>query len=290
MKSRKSEVKYSGSRKSCQSSVGLANEPVNTEKNVGTSKLKGFLSSLEKDNWLIYSLNRMLQKQNEASVPRPSGNFSPSYCHEDARVIYLNFLGLVKFDIPPRLRMIFDHGNKLHDQYTNYFSRMGILISSEKTISISDPPIRGRMDAVIRGVNDNLEYIVEIKSISSSQYKLLKNKPKPDHLVQWNLYSYITGIPRGHIFYIIKDDTIEPKALLVKRDDKIIDETLNKLNYVYRCVNLKKVPVRCDSCIKSCSYHKECDKLDKEMQVLENNDIGEHEFGNKKCVNPKETG
>jgi hypothetical protein len=73
--------------------------------------------------------------------------------------------------------------------------------------------IRGRCDGIL--VIDDEEHIMDIKSIASRTQAtsaafcfedLEENGPKPDHIIQLQLYMWILGIPRGHLLYVAKND------------------------------------------------------------------------------------
>ena len=55
--------------------------------------------------------------------------------------------------------------------------------------------------------------------------------PRHDHLIQWNLYSLMTGIDEGIIFYINKNNQ-QYIICETERNDSIIETTLEKFRQV----------------------------------------------------------
>jgi hypothetical protein len=78
---------------------------------------------------------------------------------------------------------------------------------------------------------DGLKGILEIKSMNSNQFYSCFD-PKPEHLIQINVYMFCTGIPRGVLLYECKDDQ-ELREFYVKQDHSILSPILEKILYVF---------------------------------------------------------
>ena len=60
--------------------------------------------------------------------------------------------------------------------------------------------------------------------------------PRHDHLIQWNLYSLMTGIDEGIIFYINKNNQ-QYIICETERNESIISTTLEKFKQVQELTN-----------------------------------------------------
>ena len=92
---------------------------------------------------------------------------------------------------------------------------MGILLETETQILSDDPPISGRLDFLIDHQVYG-KYVIELKSINQRNFILL-NKPKPEHVIQLQIYLNLTGYEIGSVLYENKNDQ-KIKAFILKKD------------------------------------------------------------------------
>lgn len=198
---------------------------------------------------------------------KPSGYFSPSYLGKQARLVYLGYLGLFGKPSPESILKM-ENGKYFHYRLGNWFERMGILMEKEFKIDLGLLKIRGKGDFIIVRPVDKTIHIVEAKSMASWLFTALK-QPNLEDLIQWNLYSYAKGIERGLIYYENKDNQ-KPKIFEVWQNKELIDQTIDKINYVLECIHSNKLPRKCLLCKTSnCDSHSVCEELEKSKEVSE---------------------
>ena len=89
--------------------------------------------------------------------------------------------------------------------------------------------------------------MLELKSRNeNSSYSQNAANPSKNHLIQWNLYSHMTGIEKGLIMYINKGNQ-QYEIFDVERDQDILQPTLDKFSRVWLAIkNDERVPfVKC---------------------------------------------
>ncbi len=166
--------------------------------------------------------------------------FHPSSLHKSPRELYHHYMkGDGGEEFEPRILRIFDNGHGVHGRLQGYLETIGILIQTEVPIENKEYEIIGRADGIIQ-VN-GIRGVLEIKSMNSHQFYSCF-EPKPDHLVQVNVYMFCLGIPRGCLLYECKDDQ-ELKEFYVKQDESILTLVLQKIQYVQECVREGWKPV-----------------------------------------------
>jgi len=68
------------------------------------------------------------------------------------------------------------------------------------------------------------------------------HEPKPEHLIQVNVYMYCIGIPRACLLYECKDNQ-ELKEFYVKQKSDILNPVLKKIKYVQKCIIQNREPI-----------------------------------------------
>lgn len=95
--------------------------------------------------------------------------------------------------------------------------------------------INGRCDGII--LVDGVEHLMDIKSIQNRTEKTpdqyfcfedLEDGPKSDHVVQLQLYMWISGIPNGHLLYVAKN-THMIKTFNIPYDFSILEPHLKEI-------------------------------------------------------------
>ena len=142
------------------------------------------------------------------------------------RAVFFKFKKAPAEAMEPRILMIFDHGDHIHQLIMKpLFGVRGVhVVAAEVNI----PPqelISGRADAIL---SDGKElYVLDIKSINSQIFKNL-NTPKEEHINQIQLYLHFFKQKKGILLYVNKD-TQGLKEFFVDYDSKIAEGLLNEL-------------------------------------------------------------
>ncbi len=166
------------------------------------------------DKWLLKSINDHLK---QVQRPARKGVFYPSALGSECdRYLYNCYHGLVvREEITAVARRIFDCGDYLGYRFEEYFKSMDILLETETQILSDDPPISGRLDFLIEHEIYG-KYVIELKSINQRNFILL-TKPKPEHVIQLQIYLNLTGYEIGSVLYENKNDQ-KIKAFVLKKD------------------------------------------------------------------------
>ena len=92
--------------------------------------------------------------------------------------------------------------------------------------SKGSPPTKTAGESSLWDKTDE-DYLIEIKSRNDNK-KSLHYLPRTENLVQWNLYSVMTNVVKGLIFYVNKN-TQEYNIYETQRNNKIVDKIFNKM-------------------------------------------------------------
>jgi len=186
---------------------------------------------------IIQTIDRYLQNQDRAK--RAIGCFHPSSLHKSAKELYrIYFDGDADRSFPPRVLRIFDNGHCVHRRIQKYLAEVGILKQTEVPVENEEYNIVGTCDGIIE--IGSKQGVLEIKSMNSTQF-YSTYQPKPEHLIQINVYMFCLGIPRGCLLYECKNDQ-ELKEFYLKQDNVILMPILEKIRYVQHCIRKRKEP------------------------------------------------
>lgn len=193
-----------------------------------------------KGHWFEQHLDEIMMKRiNDGRARRAASgkkHFRPSEIHGCPRALWYSRKGYVKplprIDGARRMHM----GTVIHEYVDSLLKDSDILESAEVLVGSDDweIPILGAYDAVVFHVKTGEKLLAEFKSKSDSDY--YKIMPHPDHVLQWNLYSYLTGIEEGFIWYMNKNDQKYETYDMVK-DYNMLDDLLAKLRSVQEFVD-----------------------------------------------------
>ena len=191
------------------------------------------------DKWLLTQLDDHLTGEN--TPPRP-GVFHPSQLGQKCdRLLYLGYNGyLTNYTIVPKLTRIFGCGSALEDRVAKYFTGMGILRERELPVKLEEPPISGRIDFIIAH-GEHGPMPVELKSINNAGFNKLTSAPKPEHLVQLQLYLCLWPVPYGTVLYENKDNQ-DLKAFLVEYDADMQEAIFDRIR---RIMEMETCPPNC---------------------------------------------
>jgi CRISPR/Cas system-associated exonuclease Cas4 (RecB family) len=192
-------------------------------------KLSQVLKERDK-HWIESAFDTYDSTQQRASYKRT--NFSPSQAHLCPRALYYYMLGQEQDPIASQSLRRMGIGTVFHEFIEKKLIETGLMVSSEQEITYDDPPIRGFYDAIIKRPSDGKELLLELKSMAEPKNpKFADYLPRHDHLIQWNLYSLMTGIDEGIIFYINKNNQ-QYIICETERNESIISATLEKFKQV----------------------------------------------------------
>jgi CRISPR-associated protein Cas4 len=162
------------------------------------------------------------------------------------------------------------NGTEVHARLDEVFRASGNLVASEVEMKLSDPPVRGFIDALVR-IDDEI-VVGEFKSAKQEifMHRLTTMKPAPYHMYQILLYLKATGKKKGFILYENKND----QSILVipiemdEENTKTIEDALDWMRKVRNNweegpdgVNLPKRPgrwTRKNKNCKGCPLFTEC--------------------------------
>lgn len=163
------------------------------------------------------------------------------------------------------------NGVEVHDRLDKLFKAAGTLVASEVEMKMSDPPVRGFIDAMVR-MPDGEIVVGEFKSAKQEIFVHRENtmEPAPYHRYQILLYLKATGKKKGFILYENKND----QSILVlpieldEANTKTLEEALDWMRLVRKNwedgpdgVNLPKRPgrwTRKNKNCKTCPLLEEC--------------------------------
>ena len=151
------------------------------------------------DRWLLKSMDNLLSSD---KVFGKKGVFYPSMISNPCdRYVFLSYNGLLPAQaITGNLQRIFDNGNYLEYRINKYFEKLGIVKRREVPLKLETPNISGRLDFIISHP-EYQEVILELKSINTRNFDLLKLAPKEEHMIQIQIYLNLAAYDHGIVLY-----------------------------------------------------------------------------------------
>lgn len=146
------------------------------------------------DNWFL----RNCKKKATVGYFRPSG---VSECMRENQYCYIGVAKYPDFDLASLKRMY--RGTVHHEMWEQIFREAGIEVISGKINRIESerPKLSGEPDWFIsKDKKPSKLWLIDWKSM---QY--IDNPPNRGYMIQWNLYSYYSGVEQG---YIIKESPV----------------------------------------------------------------------------------
>lgn len=154
---------------------------------------------------------------------------------------------------------VMSFGSYAHETIQGILEDAGILVEAETEIKLEDPPIRGYIDAIVNWQGEHV--VAEIKTTRSEafQFRELSGKPSAQHLLQLLIYLKATGLRRGFLLYMNKNDQriVVIPVELDETNEAIIEkafEWMRKVRATWEAGDLPKRPFRkkdnktCNSC------------------------------------------
>lgn len=216
------------------------------------------------------------------------GKFYPSSVGNCKRAVVYQMLGYPTSGIKGRSLMIMENGTAFHDRMEKIFKNMGVLIAPELSLKDEELRISGRSDAIIWNYKlpideppsaaitlydpkdqnkvvyqgpGNYILIVELKSIRNKNFLKLKTKPIAKHVMQLQLYFYLTGIKSGMLYYEDKD-TQDAKRYFVDYDEELVTQVVDDIRYIIDFVVRGELPERegnaLDIMCRYCNFRNTC--------------------------------
>lgn len=152
-------------------------------------------------------------------------------------------LGVPKEEPDSRVKRILNAGTSGHWRIARYFSR--VTLAREAPFTDEEHRIRGRCDAIVYlppelDPKNNGFYAVEIKTVGSTEYGLIKGakEPKPEHRMQcliyiWGIRRYYKSIPlRGGIVYYEDRDTLDYLLFDVEYEEEKLQPLLERVKAI----------------------------------------------------------
>ena len=164
--------------------------------------------------------------------PRKRDYFSPSSAHWCPRAIWYHTMGTPQDPINSNSLRRMEIGTVYHEFVQTRLEKTGILVSMEEEVTWDDPKMLGHYDGIVKNPETDEDNLLEIKSMAEPKNKkYLQYLPKPEHILQWNLYSAMTKVVKGIIFYINKNSQ-QYYIYETQRNDQIISKVFRKLRKV----------------------------------------------------------
>ena len=216
-------------------------------------------------NWLeaeldAYDRDKFEKEQVERAVPMDY--FRPSSCHLCPRALWYERMGYSKDSTKAQSIRRMNVGTLMHEFIdTKLRGRKGILLSAEEEVSIDNPPVVGHYDAIVRNPKTKTKELIELKTYAEpkkySKFKLVL--PKAAHIMQWNLYSLMTKVMTGLIFYINKNDQ-SYKAYAQKQNPRILSTLFKKFTMVQTAIDEgERIPYQPKENHAWCDYQTTCE-------------------------------
>lgn len=138
------------------------------------------------------------------------------------------FTGLM----PPALKEEFDileEGTEMHASIQNWLKEENLLVQAEALMYDAKNDISGHIDAIIRdGMGGGGKRVLEIKSINEKALAKLE-MPKGHNVGQLNMYLHETGIRKGTLLYISRDNPAHYKMFEVNYNHDRYTDDIQKL-------------------------------------------------------------
>ena len=149
-------------------------------------------------------------------------------------------------------------GNSLHTMFQKF--NTGSNLSEDRFVN-KEYNLACRPDDVVWWPDKEMVALIEYKVTNPRSFYRL-DKPKEEHIWQWNCTSFIIGIPTGEISYFCPDtslrDVAKFKDFPMERDEEIVKRIKEKAEYLNKCLETDTLPcMEKDKC-KWCLYKKRC--------------------------------
>ncbi len=196
-------------------------------------------------HWIESALDEVMTNDNQREYAKRT-YFRPSSAHWCQRCLWYQMMGYPESPIEPLGLRRLGIGTAYHEFIQERLARTNLIQKEddiEREVFNDDPPMRGFVDGIITNPDTGTEYVLELKSRNeNTNYAKKAILPSQDHLIQWNLYSYMTEVEQGFIMYINKGNQ-NYNIFEVERNENILQPTLDKFRLVWDAIqNDEHVP------------------------------------------------
>jgi len=210
-----------------------------------------------KKHWIEKTLDDY--DQTGSREPKARHYFSPSSVSQCSRAVWYHMMGYERDAVDSNSLRRMSVGNVYHEWIQQKLQKAGVLMSAEVEVTYDDPPIKGFYDGIIRHPETGENYLIEIKSRNDNRFAL-PYLPRFPHLVQWNLYSVMTNVVRGLLFYINKN-TQEYNIYEIQRNDTILKNVFNKMREIQGYINRREIfPYQPNEKHEWCNFRTTCER------------------------------
>jgi CRISPR/Cas system-associated exonuclease Cas4 (RecB family) len=141
---------------------------------------------------------------------------------------------------------VMENGTVAGKRIADAFRDAGVLVGDEVEVRLTDPPVRGFIDVIVRIGTDVV--VGEIKTTSQEIFNLkqVSMKPTPAHLLQILIYLKATGKKKGFLMYECRND-LSVLIMEVDFDEKneaLLEQALEWMRLVYKSFEDKELPKR----------------------------------------------
>ena len=206
--------------------------------------LKAKTKSLSK-HWVESALDEILLEDSKQEYKKRT-YFRPSSAHWCQRCLWYQMMGYSQPQEEPIGLRRMGIGTAYHEFIQERLARTN-LIQEDKDIELEvfndDPPMRGFVDGILTHPSTGEKYVMELKSRNEgTRYAQKTILPTSAHLIQWNLYSHMSGIEKGIIFYVNKGNN-QYQLYEVEQNESIIENVFDKFKLVWDAIqNNERVP------------------------------------------------
>lgn len=172
--------------------------------------------------------------------PKQIGRYYPSEIGSCMRKTWFSYKK--PREVKAELLRIFEAGNLLHEFISEVIKSEKNpeveLIKQEMPIIVDEKDfiISGRVDNLVLVKIENKEVLVEVKST-----KFLKEKPSEENVMQLQFYMHATGIHKGILLYIQKDN-LQTKWFEIPYSKEQAEEIINRFRLLDKCLKLNEMP------------------------------------------------
>ncbi len=214
----------------------------------------------------MIDFNKLIDKHLiRENKPKQIGRYYPSEIGSCIRKIWFSYKK--PKELKAELLRIFEAGNMLHEFIAEVIKSEKNpeveLLKQEMPIKLRESEfiISGRIDNLVLVKINNQEVLVEVKST-----KFLKDYPNEENAMQLQFYMHATGIHRGILLYIQKDN-LQTKWFEIPYNEQQVEEILKRFRLLDKCLKLNELPpaeARSDEkkewMCNYCDYREECEK------------------------------
>ena len=200
---------------------------------------RGVVEGFTNDRWLLKQIDSQL---GNTQPPQRSDVFYPSLLGNTCdRYLYIAYNGMApEQDITAQTQRIFDNGGYLEERMDEYFTKLDIVDDREKVVKLDEPPISGRVDFILRH-GEYGQVALELKSINARGFGALNKGPKPEHVIQLQIYLNLLPMEKGVILYENKNDQ-QLKSFVLDKDILVWQGLLDRC---YNIMRMTSAPEKC---------------------------------------------